>query len=94
VNTERGQMFRVINTNPDWQNLSYDEHYTVGSNNRQTWTVEPDYCDAPACDGAATGLVLVSADGRNTLNLREGQTICASDINFEDAFVRVNTEGP
>ena len=40
-------MWRAINENPNWNNLSYDEHYTVTSANHQDWDIEPDYCDNP-----------------------------------------------
>ncbi len=52
---EWGSMWRAINTNPNWGNLLYDQHYTVGSNiSTATWTVTPTYCITNNCAFTAT----------------------------------------
>ena len=91
-NAHEGERWRVVDTDNVWNDLKFDEHYTVTADCNQIWTVNPTYC-APACDGNATGLVLVSGDGSQTVNISEGQKVCADDINFNHGFIRVNTSG-
>jgi len=74
VNTETGQMYRVINTNPDWQNLEYDEHFEVGTNRRQTWTIEPTYC-ASAASRCSAVLEHFGAVAETGCNANDGQIV-------------------
>ncbi|MFK7773361.1 MAG: hypothetical protein AB8F94_14530, partial [Saprospiraceae bacterium] len=43
VTTHEGAMWRV--NNGDWNNLVFDESYTVNGCNNQTWNLNPTYCD-------------------------------------------------
>ncbi len=36
-----GEMYRIVDTNNNWNNLIIDEHYTVAECEDQTWTVSP-----------------------------------------------------
>jgi len=80
VDTETGQMWRVINTNQDWENLEYDEHYEVGTNRRQTWTIEPTYCESAASRCNAV-LEHFSAVSETACNANDGQIITDPHIN-------------
>jgi len=42
--TNIGDMLRATNTSPDWNNLLYDEHYTVTDKPTQNWKINPTYC--------------------------------------------------
>jgi len=43
-NVEVGQRLRVVNTDPDFRNLLFDEHFTVTSDCAQSFTVNPTFC--------------------------------------------------
>ena len=74
VYTDRGQMWRVINTNPDWKNLKYDEHYTVGRDSWQKWTINPTYCTS-ATSNCNAELEHFSAVGETGCNKNDGKII-------------------
>ncbi len=74
VYTNRGQMWRVINTNPDWNNLEYDEHYTVGRNSWQKWSINPTYCASETLNCNAE-LEHFSAVGETGCNKNDGKII-------------------
>jgi len=52
-----GMKLRIINTNHQWNNLSYDESVMVNGCNPQTFNFTPDYCDPPVgCNNISVSL--------------------------------------
>ena len=76
VNTQSGEMWRAVNASPNFSNLLFDQHVTVGTNASETWSVTPQYC----CTGAAVGgIVTATAD-----------VVCVSTTNFPVGFFKVS----
>ena len=44
IDAEEDDMFRATSSPTDWQNLEFDESYTVTDNCYQTWDLDPVYC--------------------------------------------------
>jgi len=51
--TTRNAKWRVIDLRNDWRNLQFDQHFEVSSDCDQTWTIQPDYCEADTRDCSA-----------------------------------------
>ena len=86
VDTERGQTWRVINTNHDWRNLSYDEHYVVNNNSTQTFTITPSYCGA-ATNCGTVALEHFSAIAESACGANDGKIL-------HDPFINQGTKLP
>ena len=39
-----GEKYRVTNVSPDWNNLTFDEHYMANGCHDQSFSVDPNYC--------------------------------------------------
>ncbi len=49
--------------------------------------------DDYTCTGKATGISLISADSSQVFKLRDGSTVCLSDLPFKSGFTRIDTKG-
>ena len=64
-----GTVLRFNDTYIDWNNILFDESYTVGSDCEQSVTVNTDYCNQPA--GCGTKTITVTNTGTCDVDVRE-----------------------
>ncbi len=85
-------MWRAINTNTDWSNILYDEHFTVSGCSNQTWNISPNYTGA-SCTGEINSIQLTN--GSESVTLQNGGTYQICDLptnNYLEAVVSGNHE--
>ena len=90
-----GTKYRAVDTNNDWQNLVYDQHYMFNNNTYQNWTINPTYCNnanTGGCSGEITDFLLNKQDGSALQNLSNGATYCESDFP-NDIRIRTKESG-
>ena len=96
VDTEEGQMWRVINTNPDWNNLSYDEHLEVSGDCDQVWNITPTYCEttpAPCTDADNDGICAADDCDDNDPNLPAAKGSVCNDGNSNTENDKIQADG-
>ncbi len=92
LSAANGQTYRVVDRKPDWDHISFDEHYTITSCEDQTWNLNP----CPSDDSCPEQCSISDFDETRYLGTFNGNRYykkSTGTMNYQDALAFAESIG-